>query len=86
MIKSGTDFRELSRITLTFADDKVGIDIEKVVIDSSIKEDPDMKVVVQKYMGRYKRHLFANNIFPAISFYPSLYRFCIFRYHGEADG
>ena len=52
MIKSGTDFRELSKITLQFSEDKVDVDVQKIVIDSSIEEDPDTKVVVQKYTGK----------------------------------
>ena len=52
VIKSGTDFRELSKITLQFSEDKVDVDVQKIVIDSSIEEDPDTKVVVQKYTGK----------------------------------
>ena len=52
VLKSGTDFREMSRLTLTFdADKKADVKIEKVVIDSSIEEDPAIKEVVQENLS-----------------------------------
>ena len=52
IIKSGTDFRNMSQITLTFDNNnKVEIGIEEVVIDSSVAEDPEIRKVTEKYQG-----------------------------------
>ena len=73
MVKSGTDFRELSKITLQFSEDKVNVDVRKIVIDSSIKEDPDTKVIVQKYTGKsckiHKVPCIWTNYLPSSQFY-----------------
>ncbi len=55
MIKSGTDFRELSQVTLTFSEDRKHVDVhvEKVVVDSSVEEEPEMKAIVHEYMGAW---------------------------------
>ena len=51
VLKSGTDFRNFSQITLDFSGDEVGVQIEEVLVDSSLPEDPDVKAVVTKYLG-----------------------------------
>ncbi len=54
VIKSGTDFREFSQITLKFTGDKVDLDVQKVVVDSTVEEEPETKEIVQKYMGKFQ--------------------------------
>lgn len=52
IIKSGTDFRNLGRITLTFGPDgSVDVDVAEVTIDSSMPEDDEVKAIVSKYLG-----------------------------------
>ena len=44
----------MSKLTLTFdADKKADVKIEKIVIDSSIEEDPEIKAIVEEYYGEY---------------------------------
>ncbi|KAL8575905.1 hypothetical protein ACOMHN_027303 [Nucella lapillus] len=51
VLKSGTDFRNCSKLTLT--PDGAGwfVDIERVDLTSDFPEDPDMKLVVKKMMA-----------------------------------
>jgi 5'-nucleotidase len=57
--KSGTDFRDLTSLKMTFEDDadgntvsaKITGDPKRIVIDSSVAEDPTIKAVVQRYLG-----------------------------------
>ncbi|XP_078365023.1 uncharacterized protein LOC144649408 isoform X1 [Oculina patagonica] len=52
VIKSGTDFREFSCITVNFnKDNSFTIDVQKVEITSDIPEDPEVKATVDKYVG-----------------------------------
>ena len=47
VLKSGTDFREMSKVTLTFdANMNAKVDIEKIEITSKIPEDEDVKKIV----------------------------------------
>lgn len=46
ILKSGTDFRNLSNITLSFSNSGLKIDIQRVDLDSSITEDPHIKKIV----------------------------------------
>ncbi|XP_060566797.1 snake venom 5'-nucleotidase-like, partial [Ruditapes philippinarum] len=48
VIKSGTDFRNLSKIVMTKTDDKVDVTVDCVDLDSSIPEDEDLKKEVFK--------------------------------------
>ncbi|ELT96847.1 hypothetical protein CAPTEDRAFT_120927 [Capitella teleta] len=50
IIKSGTDFRQMSQITLTFENKKVDVKVEEVTIDSSVKQDEDIAKVVNDYL------------------------------------
>lgn len=51
ILKSGTDFRNLSLIQL----DLNGVNkIEKYVIDSRVEEDPDLKEIVEDYLRKNK--------------------------------
>ena len=52
VIKSGTDFRELSCITVSFNDDNTfGLDVQRIEITSDIQEDPEVKLTVDKFVG-----------------------------------
>lgn len=53
VIKSGTDFRELSYIELSLTNDNVSrVDrIDKYIIDSKIQENSEIKAIVDSYLG-----------------------------------
>ncbi|XP_076449119.1 mannosylglucosyl-3-phosphoglycerate phosphatase-like [Babylonia areolata] len=50
VLKSGTDFRNCSKLTLTRDDTGWFIDIQRVDLTSDFPEDPDVKLVVQKML------------------------------------
>lgn len=53
IVKSGTDFRELSKITVTFTEDNnFDIDVERIEITREVPEDPELKRVVDGYVGK----------------------------------
>jgi len=52
IVKSGTDFRNYSVITLTFAADKTGhvnVNVQEGQVDSSITEDKEVQSIVAEY-------------------------------------
>ncbi|XP_076354101.1 mannosylglucosyl-3-phosphoglycerate phosphatase-like isoform X2 [Tachypleus tridentatus] len=49
VIKSGTDFREFSKITLTFNHLDIELNIDKIDVTSKYEEDPDLKRGLEKY-------------------------------------
>ncbi|KAL3859708.1 hypothetical protein ACJMK2_009913 [Sinanodonta woodiana] len=52
IIKSGTDFRNLSKITITLNHSgMMVVDVQRVDLDSSIEEDPDVKESVNHIRG-----------------------------------
>jgi len=52
VIKSGTDFREFSCITVSFnTDNSFTLDVQRIEITSDIPEDPEVKSTVDKYVG-----------------------------------
>lgn len=54
IIKSGSDFRELSKININFSDDNnFDIEVEKIEITSDVPEHPELKTIVDQYMGKY---------------------------------
>ncbi len=53
IIKSGTDFRTMSQVTLTFSD-KVTVSVEEVSVTSDLAEDEDIKAVVAEYSSKYR--------------------------------
>ena len=53
IIKSGTDFQNLSKIKLTFTSGGSKVDVERVDLDSSIPEDPEMQQIVSHLNGLY---------------------------------
>lgn len=55
VIKSGTDFRELSRITVLFSDDNTySLHVQRIEITSDIPEDPEVKLIVDKFVGKLR--------------------------------
>ena len=78
VIKSGTDFREFSIITVTFFDNNhnssssgnnsFSIDVERVEVTSDIPEDTEVKSTVDKYVGKLITFLFLE-IFKSFRFY-----------------
>jgi len=49
ILKSGTDFRELSTVSLHFEADGIRFDVQKLTVDSSIDEDLETKAVVDHF-------------------------------------
>ena len=52
VIKSGTDFRNLSNITVTKNGAGFNIDIKQVDLDSSVQQDPSVKAEVDKHVSK----------------------------------
>jgi hypothetical protein len=71
VIKSGTDFRNLSFIGLSIdKEDRKCVNIEKIekyFIDTSIEEKPEIKTIVDSYLGKF--YLKRKFIFNWIGFY-----------------
>ncbi|KAK3727236.1 hypothetical protein QZH41_019303 [Actinostola sp. cb2023] len=59
IIKSGSDFREFSKITINFSEDNNFniTDVERIEITSEVPEDPELKAVVDKYMDVMKESM-----------------------------
>nr|XP_054748733.1 snake venom 5'-nucleotidase-like [Lytechinus pictus] len=57
IVKSGSDFKSLSIITLEFTPHDININIEKVVIDQEVVEDDEMKVIVDRYGDVMKKEM-----------------------------
>ena len=54
MIKSGTDFRDLSVITAEIKNTQFSIlKHENIIIDSSINEDEELKKIIDKYARKF---------------------------------
>ncbi|XP_069676582.1 mannosylglucosyl-3-phosphoglycerate phosphatase isoform X2 [Periplaneta americana] len=49
VIKSGTDFRNFSKITLNFDKASVDVSVEEIAITSQYAEDPTLKQLLEKY-------------------------------------
>lgn len=49
IIKSGTDFRQMSKITLTFNHTRVDVAVEEITLDSRYGEDQDLLKKLEKY-------------------------------------
>ena len=56
ILKSGTDFREFSVLTLTQESKEVHVDIKKVVVDSSFEPDAELKESLSEYEGEFAHH------------------------------
>lgn len=51
IVKSGTDFRQFSRITLTFGATDVSVNIDEIRVTSQYEEDKELKELLSKYKG-----------------------------------
>lgn len=49
IVKSGTDFRQFSRVTLTFTASGVTVDVAEVNVTSDFAEDPELRELLSKY-------------------------------------
>ena len=58
ILKSGTDFREFSALTLTQQSKGVDVDIKKVVVDSTFEPDAELKEALSEYEGKFTYHLY----------------------------
>lgn len=52
LIKSGTDFRQFSKITLTFTGKNIDVDIEEINVTSKFPEDEALKLELEKFSGK----------------------------------
>lgn len=53
IVKSGTDFRTLSRLEVTFTDfGRTSVRVEKIDITSEIEEDPEVEEIVSDYQSK----------------------------------
>ena len=53
VVKSGTDFRNLSNITVTKNETGFHIDVKQVDLDSNVPEDSDVRKEVDKHVCKY---------------------------------
>ena len=53
-MKSGTDFRQFSVITLKFGEGKATADIEAVEVTKDFEPDNELKTQLEKYTGNYQ--------------------------------
>lgn len=51
VLKSGTDFRNISKITVQLSGSALDIKVDRVDLDSSVPEDPDVKKDVTRLFG-----------------------------------
>ena len=49
IVKSGTDFRQFSRITLTMTNDKPIIELQFIDVTSDFEEDTQLKAVLERF-------------------------------------
>lgn len=54
ILKSGTDFREFSVVTLNEEGSCVGVDIQKVEVNSSFEPDSELKEALSEFEGRFQ--------------------------------
>ena len=55
IVKSGSDFKEFSEITIEFSDDKQSYTIRRHEITSDLAEDEEVAAIVSKYLGTFVR-------------------------------
>lgn len=56
VLKSGTDFRDLSLIEINFKSDKSKSElkrIERFVIDSNVEEDPEVNEIIDHFLSKF---------------------------------
>ena len=60
-MKSGSDFRQLSKIVLTRkADKSLDVNIERVDINEEYEEDPEVKAIVDDYISLFHSSYLSN--------------------------
>ena len=52
-MKSGTDFRQFSKVTLDFKESPVNVVIEAVDVTKSYEPDVELDSILEQYTGRY---------------------------------
>ena len=52
-MKSGTDFRQFSKVALDFKESPVNVVIEAVDVTKSYEPDVELDSILEKYTGRY---------------------------------
>ncbi|XP_028396283.1 snake venom 5'-nucleotidase-like [Dendronephthya gigantea] len=57
VIKSGTDFRNLSEVEITFSDGSFSVKTTRHDITSDIPEDPEVKAIVDKYQDKIEARM-----------------------------
>ena len=57
MLKSGSDFREFSQITVTFGvdNDRPSVDVVKHTITRDIPPDPEIQAIVDNYLSKLEK-------------------------------
>ena len=53
VLKSGTDFRQFSKVTLDFSEKPVSVEIEAVDVTKSYQPDLELESILEKYTGKY---------------------------------
>lgn len=53
IIKSGTDFRQFSKVMVNFSNGSIDVSVEEINVTSSFLEDPKLKERLDKYSGMY---------------------------------
>lgn len=80
IIKSGTDFRELSKVTVNLDEPNNPVDVKRIEITKEIEEDTVMKEIVDSYSGLWliwSHHYYYNHSFH-IYYKLKFYKQCIF--------
>ena len=51
-MKSGTDFRQFSKVTLDFSEKPVSVEIEAVDVTTRYQPDLELESILEKYTGK----------------------------------
>jgi 5'-nucleotidase len=62
ILKSGTDFRQFSKVTLDFKENPVHVEIEAVDVTKSYEPDVELDTILEKYTGTVTLKFMVNNI------------------------
>jgi len=49
ILKSGTDFRQFSMVTLDFREETVGVEVEAINVTKDFEPDPELEALLEKY-------------------------------------
>ena len=75
ILKSGTDFRQFSTITVDFSQENLQVDIESVDVTAEYEPDNELSTLLEKYTGMYPHFLFLSIILPLYK-YDEIYKWC----------